>query len=112
MNNSGLSPLIAKLLLAFSVIALLASVRAIGNPDFRNRLLRGSRYLKQGTRITLASAVLSALWWAALTVFLTLIVLNIRPNPLENFLRPMAGCLLLAWIFATYYEYRRRKRSG
>jgi hypothetical protein len=112
MNRSGMSPLIARLLLAFSVIAFLASLRAIANPEFRNRLLRGSRYLKQGTGITLAAALFSASWWAVLSVFLTLNVLHIHSNQLENFLRPMAGCLLIAWILTTFYEYRRRKRSN
>jgi hypothetical protein len=112
MNSLATSPLIARLLLAFSVIAFLASVRAIGNADFRNRLLRDPRFLKQGTKITLASAWLSALWWAVLSAFLTLIVFHIESSRLDSFLEPMAGGLLLAWILTTYYEYRRRKRSG
>jgi|ERR1700689_796627 len=112
MNIPSLSPLIAELLLAFSVIAFLASIRAIGNPEFRSRLLRDSRFLKQGTRITLASAWLSALWWAVLSAFFTLNVLRVHTRRLESFLVPIAGCLILAWIVATYYEYRRRKRSN
>jgi hypothetical protein len=111
VNGWGMSPLIARLLLAFSVIAFLASIRAIGNPEFRNRLLRNPHYLRQGAGITLASAWLSALWWAILSAFLTLIVFHIRSTQLERLLGPMAACLLLAWLLTTYYEYRRRKRS-
>ena len=112
MMNTSMSPLIARLLLAFSVIAFLASLRAIANPEFRNRLLRDSRFLKQGAGITLASAILSALWWAILSVFFALNVFHVHSNRLENFLAPMAGGLILAWILATYYEYRRRKRGN
>lgn len=111
MNNWSLSSLIAKLLLAFSVIAFLASIRAIENPNFRKRLLRDPHYLKQETRITLASAWLSALWWAVMSVFLTLMVLHIRSNGVADLLEPMAGFLLVAWALTTYREYRRRKRS-
>ena len=112
MTSFDLSPLIAKLLLAFSLIAFLASIRAIANTEFRNTLLRNSRYLKEGTRITLASAMLSASWWAVVSIFLTLIVFHIRSAQLRSFLGPMAGCLILAWVFTSYFEYRRRKRSN
>jgi hypothetical protein len=110
MNGTNLSPVIAELLLAFSVIAFLASIRAIGNPVFRNKLLRDSRHLELGNRITLASAILSALWWAVLSVLLTITVLHVHSSHLKSYLGPMAGCLLLAWIIATYSGYRRRKR--
>jgi hypothetical protein len=110
MSSSAVSPFVAKLLLAFSVIAFLASIRAIVNSSFRNKFLRDPRYLRQGTPITLASAVFSALWWAVISVFLTLSVFNIHSNRLENILGPVAACLLLAAIFVTYYEYRKWKR--
>jgi hypothetical protein len=104
--------LIARLLLAFSVIAFLASVRAIGSSEFSDRLLPHPHYRKHGSKVTLASAWLSALWWAILSIFLGLSVLHIKSNQLENLLRPIAGCLLIAWILTTFYEYRRVKRSG
>jgi drug/metabolite transporter (DMT)-like permease len=107
-----MSPVVAKLMLAFSVAAFFASIGAIVNPHFRNLFLRDPRYLKKGTRITVASAWLSALWWAVIAIFLALDVFHIHSDRLENFLGPLAGCLLLTGIFVTYYEYRRWKRSN
>lgn len=111
MIGSGMSPLVARLLLAFSVIALLASIRAIRNPEFRYKLLRDPKDLKQGHGTTLASAWLSAVWWGMLTVFLILVVFRIHSTRFESLLLPMAVCLLVAWGLATFFEYRRRKRS-
>jgi len=112
MNHSSVSPLILKLLLAFSVIAFTARFRAIVNSNFGNKFLRDSRYLREGTKITLAFALVSTLWWGIMSVFLTLNVFHIHSNRLENLLGPLAGCLLLAGIFITYYEYCRWKRSN
>jgi hypothetical protein len=112
LHNSSLLPWIARLLLAFSVIAFLASLRAIGNPEFRSRLLRNPVFQEQGTRITLASAWLSASWWGLLSVVLSLNVFHVRLTRLRSFLWPMAAALLLAWLVTSYFEYRRWKRSS
>jgi hypothetical protein len=112
MHGWNLLPWIARLLLAFSIIAFLASLRAIVDPDFRSRMLRNPSFMEQGTRITLVSAWLSASWWALLSVVLTLNVFHVRMTHLRNYLLPMAGCLLLAWLVSSYFEYRRWKRSN
>lgn len=112
MHGWNLLPWIARLLLAFSVVAFLASLRAVVNPGFRSRMLRNPSFVEQGARITLASAWLSALWWGMLSVVLTLNVFHIRRTHLRNYLLPMAGCLLLAWLVSSYFEYRRWKRSS
>jgi hypothetical protein len=112
MHSSIFLLWIARLLLAFSFIALLASLRAIANPGFRNRLLRNPMFQEQGARITLASAWLSALCWGVLSVVLSLNVFHMRSTHLKGFLWPMAGCLLLAWLVTSYFEYRRWKRSN
>ena len=111
ISSSSLLPWIARLLLAFSVIAFLASVRAIRNPDFRNKLLRDPLHLRQDAGITLASAWLSAVCWVVLCGILTLNVIHVRVIRLRDFLVPMAACLVLAWLALSYFEYRRRKQS-
>ena len=45
-------------------------------------MLRNPGFVEQGTRITLASAWLSALWWALLSVVLTLNLLHVPDDPL------------------------------
>src|SRR5437879_10122183 len=55
---------VAVFLLISCVVMFSLSVRAIVNTSFRDSFLRDSRYLKPGTRITKASAVVSSLWWA------------------------------------------------
>src|ERR1700722_15957941 len=96
----------------FSVGFFLASIRALGNPEFRDRFLRNPLYLERGTKITLASALISTSLSAVFVIFLTLNVLHIHSDQLESILGPVGGCLLLAAIFTTYYEYRRWKRKG
>lgn len=112
ISSSMLLSVIAGLLLVFSVIAFLTSVRAIWNPHFRNKLLRDPLHLKQDSGVTLASAWLSAVCWVVLGAVLTLYLLHIESINLRDFLVPMAVFLVLAWLVLSYFEYRRRKRSA